>query len=73
MRYPTLAEVESADREQLARWYRFLDSPGTGAIGTKNFDSSLDEQRLILDRIIERFKQMGMFTPELSKTIGWEK
>jgi hypothetical protein len=56
--YPTMAEVEAADVEQLARWYRHL-LPG-------------DEphQRLVMDRICARFKKLGGMTPELSRRIG---
>lgn len=56
--FPTMAEVESADVEQLARWYRFLP---TG-------DSK--EQQKIMDRIADRFKKAGGMTPALSRRIG---
>jgi hypothetical protein len=55
-----MEEVEKADREQLCRWYRFLPSPGWWPI-------RID----VLKRIIERHKEMGGFTPEISKKIGW--
>ena len=29
--FPTIEEVEAADREQLARWYRFVPSGDTAA------------------------------------------
>lgn len=59
MKYPTMEEVERADRLQLARWYRFLPSPqGRGRIK-------------IIDRICERFEELGGMTPEISKAIGW--
>jgi hypothetical protein len=57
--FPTMAEVEKASREQLAKWYRFLPSGDTG------------EQRRAQDRIAERLKQLGGMTPELSKKIGF--
>jgi hypothetical protein len=41
--FPTLDEVEKADEERLARWYRSLPSGETGA-----------EQK-IMKRIAERF------------------
>jgi hypothetical protein len=74
MQYPTLAEVETASREQLGRWCRFLPSPGSSAVGSsaKNFQALLDEQVPIMNLIYERFTKMGMFTPELSKSIGWD-
>jgi hypothetical protein len=54
-----MEQVEKADREQLARWYRFLPSGDTS------------EQRKIQDRLAERFQKMGGMTPELSKKIGF--
>ena len=56
--FPTIQEVEKADKEQLARWYRFLPSRETAA----------DEK--IMKRIAERFDKLGGMTPELSKKIG---
>jgi len=55
--FPTLEEVEKADKEQLARWYRFLPSGETA------------EQK-IMKRIAERFEKLGGMTAELSKKIG---
>jgi hypothetical protein len=57
--FPTMAEVEQADHEQLARWYRFLPSGDTR------------EQREIADKIAERFKKLGGMTPALEKKIGF--
>lgn len=75
MRYPTMDEVEKADREKLARWYRFLPGPGSGTenMSMEDFHRILGEQSLVLNRICERFRDMGMFTPELSKLIGWDR
>lgn len=73
MKYPTEKEVEYATREQLGFWYRFLDSPGNSHIGATDFYVYLEKEGKIMDRICEKFKEMGMFTPELSKKIGWEK
>jgi hypothetical protein len=56
--FPTLQEVEEADEEQLARWYRFLPS-GENAADQK-----------IMKRIAERFEKLGGMTAELSKKIG---
>jgi hypothetical protein len=56
--FPTLQEVENADKEQLARWYRFLPS-GENAADQK-----------IMKRIAERFEKLGGMTAELSKKIG---
>ena len=56
--FPTIEAVEAASREQLARWYRFLPSSGTVA------------QQKIMDRIVERFNELGGMTPEISRKIG---
>jgi len=57
--FPTMEQVEKADHEQLAKWFRFLPSGDT------------DEQQKIQDRIAERFKAMGGMNPALSKKIGF--
>jgi len=57
--FPTMKQVEEADKQQLARWYRFLPSGDTG------------EQQKIQDHIAERFKELGGMTSELSKHIGF--
>ena len=56
--FPTIEEVENADKEQLARWYRFLPSGETAS----------DQE--IMKRIAERFDKLGGMTAELSKSIG---
>jgi hypothetical protein len=56
--FPTIEEVEKADQEQLARWYRFLASGETAA------------DQKIMRRIAERFEKLGGMTAELSKRIG---
>ena len=56
--FPTLQEVEKADKEQLARWYRFLPSGETAA------------DQKIMKRIAKRFEKLGGMTTELSKKIG---
>ena len=57
--FPTMEQVEKANHEQLARWYRFLPSG----------DSK--EQQRVQDKIAERFKKLGGMTHELSKKIGF--
>jgi hypothetical protein len=57
--FPTATQVENANREQLARWYRFLPSG----------DSK--EQQKVIKRIAERFESLGGMTPKLSKKIGY--
>ena len=82
MIYPTsIEEVEQADREQLARWYRFLESPGSSAIKMKDysrkstkeederFNEIYEKEAQIMNRIVHRFKEAGGFTPEISKKI----
>jgi len=56
--FPTNEDVEKADKEQLARWYRFLPSGETAA------------DQKIMKRIAERFEKLGGLTPELSRRIG---
>ncbi len=56
--FPTIQEVEKADKEQLARWYRFLPSGETAA------------DQKIMTQIAERFDKLGGMTAELSKKIG---
>jgi len=60
MNFPTLERVETADRYTLCMWHRFLPSATTY------------ETVVIQDRIFERWKEVGGFTPEISKSIGWE-
>ena len=70
--YPTLEQVNSAKHVQLGYWYRFLPSPGTSAINKANFNVLLNKQALIMNRIVERFKELGGMTSEISKKIGWD-
>ena len=56
--YPTMDEVNAADRYAVCRWWRFLKSPDTS------------EQVAIMDRIAFRYKELGGFTPEISKDLG---
>ena len=73
MKYPTMQEVEEASRYRLCVWTRFLPSPGTSHIGQPDFQSVLDREVPINKRICERLKELGGFTPEMSKDIGWEE
>jgi hypothetical protein len=56
---PTLLQVENASHEQLARWYRFLPAGNS------------KEQLRVMERIAERFKELGGMTKELSNKIGY--
>lgn len=71
--YPTYEEVQQADHEQLARWYRFLPSPGSFAVGgdRDEFERGMRWEASVLDRIVARFTELGGWNPELSKKVGW--
>lgn len=71
MTYPELAAVESANKIQLARWMRFLPSPGEAAAGTGAFHTAFEREAAVMERIIKRFAEAGGWTPEISKTVGW--
>jgi len=71
MSYPTLEQVEIADIEQLCRWTRYLPSPGMSAINAKNFEPIVKKEADIMKRIMERQTELGGWTPEISKRIGW--
>lgn len=60
MQFPTLEQVEAADRFQLCRWHRFLPS------------ATNEQDHQIQNRIYCRWREAGGFTPEISKAIGWE-
>ena len=60
MSYPTTEQVEDASHEQLARWYRFLESPPG------------DAEAEVMNLILERFNKLGGWNPALSKQVGWE-
>jgi hypothetical protein len=55
--FPTMEQVNKADKEQLAKWYRFL-------LGTTA------EERKTLRRVAQRLKELGGMSPELSQKIG---
>lgn len=59
MKWPTMDEVNSADRLQICSWYRHLP--------TANNDSEME----IINRIFDCWVEMGGMTPEISKQIGW--
>ena len=59
MNYPSISEVNDASIEQLARWHRFLPSP-------------MNELQVdTMSKIVSTFNNLGGFTPELSKRIGF--
>jgi hypothetical protein len=50
--FPTMEQVEKADREQIATWWcRFLPT------------REIANQQNIMDRIVDRFMNMGGMTP----------
>lgn len=69
--YPTMETVESADHLMLAMWWRFLPSPGMGAIGDPDFEDVLKREKAVMDRIAMRLEELGGMTPSISKRIGW--
>ena len=72
MKYPTLDEIETADRIQIARWYRYLPSPGVNFLGKDNFNEMCNFQAMLMHRINARFVELGGMTSELSKIISWK-
>lgn len=70
MEYPSILEVEEANREQLAKWVRFLPSPGLSAVGSESFWTVKASQDETLHLILKRFHDLGGWTPELSKRVG---
>ena len=71
MAYPSREQVEAASHEQLCRWWRFQGCPGADRIGYDDFQDTLEREARIMDRIGERIKEFGGFTPEISKRLGW--
>ncbi len=71
LKYPTETEINNADRIQIARWYRYLPSPGVAYIGDESFIDHCHNEARLMDRINSRFEQLGGMTSELSKTIAW--
>jgi hypothetical protein len=71
--YPNIEAVNEADRYQICYWWRFLPAPGLRAFkkSPAEFQKALDEDVIIINRIAERFKELGGFTPEISKSMGW--
>jgi len=70
MKYPTLEEIENADRVTIARWYRSLPFPGANHLGEDNFEDVCLKEAKLMEKINERFESMGGMTPEISKIVG---
>lgn len=71
MAYPTMKEVEQASRVELGNWSRFLASPGAIAIERIDFEAVMQREKAILDRILERFQELGGWNVQVSKRVGW--
>ncbi len=74
MKYPTMSQVEKAEITQLCRWTRFLPSAGTSALNgpREEFEEISAYESDVMDLILERQKELGGMTPEISKSIGWD-
>jgi hypothetical protein len=74
MEYPSLDEVEKADRLQICTWWRYLPSPGAKAVGGPHdvFESTMLSEASVMNRIGQRLVELGGFTPSISKAIGWD-
>jgi hypothetical protein len=75
MKYPDLARIRTVSRMQLAIWARFLPSPGSAwiASGPAKFDRMLGYEVVILEAILDRFKELGGWSPSLSKKVTWDE
>ncbi len=60
MGWPTIEEVNAASHEQMCSWWRFLPM------------AKSEEELAIVKRVDERLTELGGFTAEISKAIGWE-
>ena len=69
-----MEEVEAASRLELAWWYRFLRCPGANAIDkpAKEFYTIMEAEQKIVQRVSDRFKELGGMSPAISKQIGWD-
>lgn len=56
--------IDSLSQLEMARLWRFAPT------GHKYFDSRNQE---LVDYFAKRFKELGGFTPAISKTLGWGK
>lgn len=74
-KYPSMQQVEHATLLQLGGWWRFLPSPGEWAIGGNHavFEKAMNEEAKVMERIGERIKELGGWTPAVSKALGWER
>lgn len=73
MKYPSRENVLLADRVQIARWWRFLPSPGVNYLGQEDFLEMAQYEAETMNIINARFEEFGGMNHELSKVIGWKK
>jgi hypothetical protein len=59
IKFPSMDEVEFANKEQLAIWYKNLPI------------SKTKEEKEILIKVCLRFAELGMFDPELERKLGY--
>lgn len=69
MRYPTIEQIKQADRLTVCRWWRFLPLDWGLKASNDDVDKALELQKTLGDR----FKEVGGFTSEISKQIGWDQ
>lgn len=72
MKFPTDKQVDEADIVQLRRWHMHLPVPGFSGIpeGVEWVDQARAEQR-ILNRIEERIKELGGWSPLAMRSAQW--
>jgi len=73
MEYPTPKQIQEADRIQVARWWRYLPTPGANHTSNPNFIMLTQYESELMNMINKRFEEFGGMTPELSKIIGWKR
>jgi len=73
MNYPTMAEVEKADRMQLCKWIRFLPPSSKSRNGKLARMKTILKNEHIINRVMDRLRILGGFTPEISKALEREK
>lgn len=73
MDYPTYKEIDDASHVQLAKWHRFLPSPGQNHIGKidfeKHWQNEVDKMEFIRTRLYCVF---GGISSSVPKHIGWD-
>jgi hypothetical protein len=69
MKYPTIEEIENADHKQICFWYKNLPSPGSNFSG-EEFRKKMEEEIILLNRIIDKFTENGGMTSEILSRIG---